>query len=96
MRNRIGFWRIASLIPVGIRTCVKADISQWQALSINLGGCIAVSGVSGIGGTRQQGDENSARRAAQTPKCIRLRPSLLLSAFLILIDAEISRKRART
>eukprot|EP00965_Chrysotila_dentata_P076659 2530867-Pleurochrysis_carterae.AAC.1 len=50
---------------------------------------------SGIGGTRQKGDEDCARHAAQTPKCIRLRPSPLLSAVLILIEAEILRKRTR-
>eukprot|EP00965_Chrysotila_dentata_P005317 174794-Pleurochrysis_carterae.AAC.2 len=48
---------------------------------------------SGIGGIWEKGDANPARRTAQTPKCIRARPSPLLSTSLNPTEAEVFRKR---
>eukprot|EP00965_Chrysotila_dentata_P113430 3748837-Pleurochrysis_carterae.AAC.1 len=44
---------------------------------------------SGIGGSGGRGDEKSTRRAVQTPKCIRARPSPLLSASPSPTEAEV-------
>eukprot|EP00965_Chrysotila_dentata_P129217 4271502-Pleurochrysis_carterae.AAC.1 len=64
---------------------------KWWANAVIL----AKTGVrSGIGGLWGKGNENPARHAAQTPKCIRARHNPLLSATSSPTKAEVSRKNA--
>eukprot|EP00965_Chrysotila_dentata_P186422 6155886-Pleurochrysis_carterae.AAC.1 len=96
--TRLGFRR--NLKYTSSKQVVRSSTKRYDGVGYHLlsarklhtnGLILAKNGVqSGIGGSRQRGDENSIRRAVQTPKCIRARPSPLLSASPSPTEAEIS------